>query len=313
MEVESFFDQVFFTTVRLECRADTKRWVGTGFVYAVETQKGSAHFLVTNKHVVQGALEVTARMVQGEGVKPKLGHATQTTIAGFGPHYWSGHPDPDIDVAVVPFWEVLESMQQRGAPPFFKSIPESICLTAESAAELDSVVEVAFVGYPSGIFDTVNFLPIARRGTTATPIVVDYQGLPAFLVDASVFPGSSGSPVFLIESGISFRRGGGFQLGTVRQLFLGVMAAVHVRKVEGQVIELQTATAVVIDEPIDLGIVFKASTLAPCIDPILRRAGLHRVDEDVTEPASATEADATLAADSSTSGPHDRGLGPRTT
>lgn len=301
MEVESFFDQVYFTTVRLECHAQDRAWVGTGFIYAVETDKGSAHFLVTNRHVLQDAQIVTVRMVQSDENKPKLGHATQTTITGFGSHVWTGHPDPSVDIAVMPFWTVLENMTAQGAPPFFRSIPETIALMPSAASELDSVVEVAFVGYPSGLFDSVNFLPIVRRGTTATPIMVDYQGVPAFLVDASVFPGSSGSPVFLIETGISFRRGGGYTIGTVRQLFLGVMAAVHVRKIEGQVIEVETAHAVLLDEAIDLGIVYKASTLKPCVDALLAQAGLSRLEEAISAPASPTEADETLAADSATS------------
>jgi hypothetical protein len=44
-------------------------------------------------------------------------------------------------------------------------------------------------------------LPISprffRRGMTATPPQLDYCGRPTFLIDASVFGGSSGSPVFL--------------------------------------------------------------------------------------------------------------------
>lgn len=291
MEVESFFDQVFFTTVRLECVGAGKSWVGTGFVYAVETTQGTAHFLVSNKHVLADAETVTAGMVREEGGKPQLGSATLTMIQGFGPHIWSGHPDPAVDVAVMPFWDVLQSMQQRCASPFFRSIPEGMALTTESAAQLDSVVDVTFVGYPSGIFDTKNLLPIVRRGTTATPIMVDYRGTPAFLVDASVFPGSSGSPVFLVESGISFKRGGGWTLGEVRQLFLGVMAAVHVTQLEGEIVEVPTAQIVTVTEPIDLGIVYKASTLNSCVEPILARAGLKKVAKDVSVSGGATAAD----------------------
>jgi hypothetical protein len=70
--------------------------------------------------------------------------------------------------------------------------------------------------------------------------MVDYNGLPAFLVDASVFPGSSGSPVFLLDRGISMRRTGEVQLGTSRLALLGILAAVHVRQVSGDIRALPT-------------------------------------------------------------------------
>lgn len=54
-------------------------------------------------------------------------------------------------------------------------------------------------GYPRGFYDRLNLLPVARRAITATPISVDYEGRPEFLMDASVFPGSSGSPVFVVK------------------------------------------------------------------------------------------------------------------
>ena len=40
-------------------------------------------------------------------------------------------------------------------------------------------------------------MPILRRGTTATPIALNFEGRPEFLIDAAVYPGSSGSPVFV--------------------------------------------------------------------------------------------------------------------
>ena len=53
------------------------------------------------------------------------------------------------------------------------------------------------LGCPSGLFDEVNNLPIARRGITATPLpTYSYNGKAEFLVDIACFPGSSGSPIF---------------------------------------------------------------------------------------------------------------------
>lgn len=104
------------------------------------------------------------------------------------------------------------------------------------------------------------------------PSTLDYENLPAFLIDASVFPGSSGSPVFLWNPGTYRARSGGVVVGT-RFLLLGILAAVHVRKLLAEVVPVPTRVAAVFDEPIDLGIVYKASAIAEVLDLVAERYG----------------------------------------
>lgn len=73
----------------------------------------------------------------------------------------------------------------------------------EQIKQMDAIEPITFIGYPNGIWDSTNLLPVARRGTTASPIEVDFEGSPRFLIDASVFGGSSGSPVFILNQGPS--------------------------------------------------------------------------------------------------------------
>ena len=226
---------------------------------------GTAHFLVSNKHVFVGASELTVRMSQARGDPPVLGRGTQVTIVDFNDAAWTGHPNPAVDVAVMAMGPVFEEMDRRGARPFFPSVNPELYPSATQMAGLDALEQVVFVGYPSGLFDRVNLLPIARRGAAATPLAIDSNGLPAFLVDASVFPGSSGSPVFLIDRGMYADRTGGTVVGS-RFLCLGVIAAVHIRQVEGRVEELPSRLAVSLDEPLDLGIVFKSSAIETRVD-----------------------------------------------
>ena len=79
--------------------------------------------------------------------------------------------------------------------------PTIIAPNTDTTPDIGLIEDVLFVGYPNGMFDKANNLPVARRGITATPATVDYGGRPVFLIDASVFPGSSGSPVFLYNVG----------------------------------------------------------------------------------------------------------------
>ena len=147
--------------------------------------------------------------------------------------------------------------------------------TDDQIAVLDAIEEVIFVGYPDGIFDSRNLLPVARRAMTATPIAEDYEGEPAFLIDGSVFGGSSGSPVFLYDRG-SFRpRGGGLVVGN-RFMLVGVLAAAHVRVVEGrhelawQRVGTEEGMP---EESLDLGIVFKARTVQETVEELIRGRG----------------------------------------
>jgi hypothetical protein len=73
---------------------------------------------------------------------------------------------------------------------------------------------VTFIGYPNGIWDSKNLLPVVMRGTTASPIEVDFEGTPRFLIDASVFGGSSGSPVFILNQGTYSMKDGGVAVGS---------------------------------------------------------------------------------------------------
>jgi len=140
MEVATIAEQLFFVTVYLEGRNSTHSWTGTGFVYAVETDRGSAHFLVTNKHVFRHAEQLTVRMVLGgNDGKPVLGRATQITISDLNDSTWLGHPDSDVDVAAMPFYQVLKAMDDRGAPAFFRSISPDLTLTPESLDEFDAI------------------------------------------------------------------------------------------------------------------------------------------------------------------------------
>lgn len=296
MDVQSLADQLFFVTVRIEATANGSSWVGTGFLYAVETSAGAVHFLVTNKHVYENATEIRVAMNRSTpGAMPALGEVTEITVTPFGDHFWRGHPDEHVDVAAMAFGPVLNEMQKiGGVMPFFRSVGPPVCLNAENVSQLDAIEEVIFIGYPRGIYDTRNLLPVARTGTTATPLAIDYEGLPAFLVDASVFPGSSGSPVFLLDRGGTFvpRGENSVQVGG-RFMCLGVLAAVHVHQVQGDVVNLPARLVATYDEPLDLGIVFKATTIDACVDPILEAAGLTRVAAPPEEgaPVEMTEAD----------------------
>ena len=86
--------------------------------------------------------------------------------------------------------------------PDYVGIPQDLIPTTAQLNDLNGRMKFTMVGYPNGLWDTKNDLPIIRRGITATPAFRDYCGRDEFLIDAACFPGSSGSPVFILNQGL---------------------------------------------------------------------------------------------------------------
>lgn len=70
-----------------------------------------------------------------------------------------------------------------------------------SENNLNAGDSIWFVGYPNNRYDTKNNLPIMRKGFIASIPQIDFEGRREILIDAQVFGGSSGSPVFASLNG----------------------------------------------------------------------------------------------------------------
>jgi hypothetical protein len=65
-----------------------------------------------------------------------------------------------------------------------------------------------------------------------------------------------------------------FPLTTQRVVFLGVLAAVYEREVEVRTIK--TALGTVVDDPLNIGVVYKPSTIGEAADVVLSKVGIRR-------------------------------------
>ncbi len=92
MEVKTVAEQLLFATALIQASDGEKSWTGTGFVCHAETTAGSTHFLVSNKHVLGPAKQITVTMVQAEGTAPRLGSGTRITTEGDATAAVRGHP-----------------------------------------------------------------------------------------------------------------------------------------------------------------------------------------------------------------------------
>jgi S1-C subfamily serine protease len=272
MKVESTSEQLFFTTAFLSgLNSDGAPVTATGFFYKVLTDKGEVDLLITNRHVLAAFEKLTLKLIRGgENDSPILGEFVSVEIKDFQNSGWVGHPNPQIDIAVIAVNPFFAPLVAEGSKIFYKTVSPEIVLSDEESEDLDAIESILFVGYPAGIFDTKHHLPLIRRGITASPLSVDFNGIPTFAIDAGVYQGSSGSPVFIWDNGWITDRSGNITTGS-RLKLLGVVSENFQRESVGKVETEDAVQFARYKEAIGLGIVVKAKCIDECVDVYLKQ------------------------------------------
>ena len=140
---------------------------------------------------------------------------------------------PEADLAIIPLVASL-----------FKNCVVN-CISREfEKPDLGLIVRpgipVTIVGYPYGHYDTKNALPIWKTGNIASEPTVDFEGRPLFLVDASIFPGMSGSPTFALSNAWETENGQIVGGGLIKK-FMGILASEMVESKKKYLEELSNA------------------------------------------------------------------------
>ena len=105
------------------------------------------------------------------------------------------HPDNSIDVAVINISEIVTSRVKSGAKYAQQYFLHAENFAGQNNIQVEASSDVLVVGYPKGFYDNVNLFPIVKSGIIASRWGVGFNGKPYFLIDAKLFPGSSGSVV----------------------------------------------------------------------------------------------------------------------
>lgn len=106
---------------------------------------------------------------------------------------WIFHQDTEVDVAIIPF--AIDEDEDD-----ILVIPDDLFLLVNNICEL---YDVFFLSYQPGIEPINKISPIFRSG-----IISIINNNKTFYIDASAFPGNSGSPVFTKPSPITFSKDG---------------------------------------------------------------------------------------------------------
>lgn len=222
MNINDLHTQLLYSTAPIWVElSDGQQRSGTSFFYmhTINKAEGSGiPFLITNYHVVNGAKRALIEVVLSEGDKPSK---TKKLKVELDNNLLNQYYDEKLDLVAIPIGFMMHYLLSNSQSIFIRTISEDMLPTEEQAEELSALEDIVFIGYPSGFYDSHNSTPLIRKGITATPVWNNFNGDASFLIDAGVFPGSSGSPVLIANSG-GYNSGGGIVVGT-RVLFLGVL------------------------------------------------------------------------------------------
>jgi trypsin-like peptidase len=253
--------RLVYSTIKINCiSSNGNRRTGTGFFYSTSRNEW---LLVTNNHLIQDSKTGEFTLTEGNKYnEPIPGSGIKRKIDNFS-EMWIRHPDEAVDLCAMPMMPVITEIRREGKVPYFTRIEHSTIPSEEEWSDFIPTEDILMIGYPNGLWDKVNGLPFFKRGMTATHPYINYNGREEFVMDISVYPGSSGSPVFLLTDEF-YVKSRSFQGGSDHARLLGI-AYKHF-KYNNKAKSIESENCNINDQeksfpPIDLGIAIRSTKL----------------------------------------------------
>lgn len=190
---------------------------GSGFFYRI----GDNLYVITNRHVViweeEDFYPVTAILrlhVDRLDIKKSEEYRLPLYDKEGGP-IWLEHPVYGARADVVAIPVNYNEFTNRFV---FKTFSPDNHIPKEVFVPIGA--DVLVLGYPLGIYDKVNNLPIARNAVIASAYDIPFEGDPYFLIDSWLHEGSSGSPVITKPSNMIQTKNGEVRMFNVPQIYL---------------------------------------------------------------------------------------------
>lgn len=231
----SISEKMLYNTVRLETLDGSS---GTGFFFNFDIDNKIVPILITNKHVINHNQNETMRFLLH---LEKSDEASDENFDARLSTKWHFHPTQDICFCFVnPLFEEVKKL--TGKDVYYIPVDETLIYNEEELKSLSSLEPVVMVGYPNGLWDTLHNYPLFRTGFTAAHPAYDFSEKNIGLVDVACFPGSSGSPIYIMnENGYSDKKGTTY-VGARRLIFLGVLYAGPTINLNGEIVVVDVPT-----------------------------------------------------------------------
>lgn len=196
--------------------------IGTGVIFANPDTTDIAPYIVTAKHVFfnpkkdwkPDKLRIRFSWFSEKSVFDY--HGIEINLKVNNKYIWTPHPNSYVDLAILPLKVSIKDAGKGSITP----------VRINNIATIDDAFEGASIllfGYPGAVGPDYWTKPIVRNGVIAHVNYKHFGDVP-FLIDAMVFPGNSGGPVFTVPSGM--KRFGNFGIGG-NSKFLGIVSSVY--------------------------------------------------------------------------------------
>ncbi len=254
MKPTTITEKLLFSTIRLQ----TSKGIGTGFYFLFELEDNKkVPAFVTNKHVINtpdGTVSFSLHFAEN-------GQPSKDVITITYEGKWIFHDKYDLAFTFVnPLFEQIKREYSKDV--FIIPLTEDLIWDNEKLETLSAVENVLMYGYPIGLYDEKNVLPLIRSGVTATHPAIDFNGEKIGVVDMACFPGSSGSPILVVNEGIYTDKKRNATVVGSRVIFLGTLFGGPIYNSEGKIVikDIPTRQEVVSITPqmINLGYYIKS-------------------------------------------------------
>jgi hypothetical protein len=254
--------RLVYSTVRITSKwSDGKIGIGTGFFYSTSR---NVWLLITNYHLIQhyktGEMSESGEFTITEGDEynqPIAGSGMRRKIENFSKR-WIRHPNEEVDLCAMRMIPIIEEIRREGKVPWFTRIEHSTIPREEEWMKLIPTEDIIMIGYPNGLWDDVNGIPFFKKGMTATHPYINYKGREAFVMDMSVYPGSSGSPVFLLRNEF-YAKSRTFHGGDDHARLLGIASRHFIFNTKLNAFESENLG--LSEYPIDMGLAIRSTKL----------------------------------------------------
>ena len=266
IKLDTLSSQVLLTTTRIMAHKDSgKSSVGTAFYFHFKVnEQTSIPALVTNRHVIEnaktGEFYVHTATTDPTGKRIPTELSVPVALPNFS-DLWIAHPG-GIDLCAMPFEPLRQTAQQMKIDIFYIHYDEQLIPSAETLGNLAAMEDITMVGYPIGLWDQKNNFPLLRKGVTASHPASDFNGEPIGLLDIAALPGSSGSPILVLNQG-SYAVSTGISIGS-RLILLGILYMYYRLLPGGETKAIEIPTTISTDEmgiPLHIGRYIKSSEL----------------------------------------------------
>jgi hypothetical protein len=247
MNPKTISEQMMYSTIRLRAKNGS---TGTGFFFNFEFNGKSIAVIITNKHVINDnpkeevtfflhtkSVENITSFFHTKLVEKVAKEKIQITFST----NWFFHDSQDLCFCFAkPLFEQIKSQIKKDA--FYISVGEEFIYDNTKLEKLSAVEDIIMVGYPNGLWDEKNNLPLFRRGITSSHPAIDFNRKNIGAVDMACFPGSSGSPIFILNENRYIGKIANSYSGAKRLIFLGVLFQGPQFKAKGELVVENVST-----------------------------------------------------------------------